>query len=52
MNLSTKRINYNVPRRLVNQIRIKAAQQGMEPYYWIHKALEEALRKAQERDPC
>ncbi len=39
------RLNYNVPTRFVAQIRIIAAQRGIEPAYWIHKVLEKALEE-------
>lgn len=39
------RLNYNVPTRYVAQIKIIAAQRGIEPAYWIHKVLEKALEE-------
>ena len=40
------RLNYNVPTKFVTQIRIIAAQRGIEPAYWIHKVLERAVHEA------
>jgi hypothetical protein len=37
------RLNYNVPTKYVAQIRVIAAQKGIEPSYWLHKLIEKAL---------
>ena len=41
------RLNYNVPRSLVIEIRNLAAREGFEPSWWLRKAIEKALREAE-----
>ena len=40
------RLNYNVPRSLVLEIRSLAAKQGFEPSWWLRKVIEKALKEA------
>ena len=44
------RLNYNVPRALVIEIRNLAARQGFEPTWWLRKAIEKALKEADEEN--
>ena len=44
------RLNYNVPRSLVVEIRNLAARQGFEPTWWLRKAIEKALKEADEEN--
>lgn len=39
------RLNYNVPRSIVNDIKRIASQRGMEPSWWIRKVLERAIEE-------
>lgn len=40
------RLNFNVPRSLVNEIRDLAAERGIEPSWWLRKVIEKALAEA------
>ena len=40
------RLNYNVPRSLVIEIRNLAAREGFEPTWWLRKAIEKALKES------
>jgi predicted DNA binding CopG/RHH family protein len=37
------RLNFNVPRSLVNEIRNIASQRGIEPSWWLRKVIEKAV---------
>lgn len=39
------RLNYNVPRSIVNDIKNIAAKRGIEPSWWIRKVLERAIEE-------
>lgn len=43
------RLNFNVPRALVGDIRNIAAERGIEPSWWLRKVLEKAVAEAQQQ---
>ncbi len=37
------RLNFDVPRALVNEVKAIAESQNMEPYYWIRRVIQKAV---------
>lgn len=42
------RINYNVPKEFIPDIRVIAAEKGQEIPYWLRKVIEAAIKKEME----
>ena len=48
--MALDRINYNVPRAMVGDVRAIASNKGQEVAYWLRKVLEAAIQQEKENN--